>query len=64
MNNYEKPMLQPGEGFIEKNEEQKERKGECPKANHPYAADWTCSGCEYCVHQEGWSWLNDRCSIA
>ncbi|CDE44119.1 unknown [Clostridium sp. CAG:411] len=65
MKQYEEPIL------IEKEKKREGRslhkkgtKQICPKEKNQYAADWTCANCQHCIHQEGWSWLNDRCSIA
>ncbi len=65
MKQYEETILverekkQEGRSMRKKDAEQI-----CPKEKNRYAADWSCVNCQHCIHQEGWSWLNDRCSIA
>ena len=37
----------------------------CQKPFNQYNVDWTCKGkCQYYIHVDGWSWLNDRCALA
>lgn len=63
MKGYEKPEIKVG-GKVRNDKIENRAGGVCPKKDHPYTADWTCASCKHCIHQEGWSWLNNRCDIA
>lgn len=69
MKGYSKPIIIKNittkfEGVYADSGDQ-EVKVECPKPFNKYNVDWTCQGkCPYYQEVPGWSWLNDKCTLA